>query len=307
MKKLIILAAALMLLPGALFSGEIVRDGDPCIYAGFVEATYQIMRGETYCTQFDVDNYPYDLCGDAEDTFCMHYTDDLGWAYTAPGHGDGVAFILSGGWGYHLYNLCITAACDATVGAFNTFTATMNYVDVYGECQPDSADCVDPNIYDPENIWYRTSTITFEVIDSPPALSIVQDSLFLIERGIVAAYVPFWLHNGDACVTSIYGYSITSTGVVGDAINVIDVIEVPGGEAGQVFGIIDASLGEVCDLDVLTIIAWDEDYYDTCVQVIHIIEPVAVPLFTTPVVTILVLAMILAAAVIMKRTAISKA
>jgi hypothetical protein len=60
----------------------------------------------------------------------------------------------------------------------------------------------------------------------------------------------------------------------------------------------------------LTIIAWDAatgTVYDTCVQVVHVVEPVPVPLFTTPVVTILVLAMILAAAVIMKRTAISKA
>ena len=40
---------------------------------------------------------------------------------------------------------------------------------------------------------------------------------------------------------------------------------------------------------------------------IHVVEPVPVPLFSTPVVTILVLAMILAAAVIMKRTAINKA
>jgi hypothetical protein len=47
--------------------------------------------------------------------------------------------------------------------------------------------------------------------------------------------------------------------------------------------------------------------YDTCVQIIHIVEPEPVPLFTVPVVTILVLALILAAAVFMRRRAVSRA
>ncbi|MCU0639576.1 MAG: hypothetical protein MUF59_06885, partial [Candidatus Krumholzibacteria bacterium] len=88
------------------------------------------------------------------------------------------------------------------------------------------------------------------------------------------------------------------------------VTGVLGGLCADVYGIVDAGDANVCDYDTLTIIAWDAatgTVYDTCVQVVHVVEPVPVPLFTTPVVTILVLAMILAAAVIMKRTAISKA
>ena len=47
--------------------------------------------------------------------------------------------------------------------------------------------------------------------------------------------------------------------------------------------------------------------YDTCVQAIVVVEAVPVPLFTRPVVTIMVLAMILAAAVVMRRRATSVA
>jgi hypothetical protein len=80
---------------------------------------------------------------------------------------------------------------------------------------------------------------------------------------------------------------------------------VDGGACVDVYGIIDGGTANVCDYDELTIIVWDDatgTVYDTCVQLIHVVTPVPVPLFTAPIVTILVLVMILAAAVIMKRT-----
>jgi hypothetical protein len=67
----------------------------------------------------------------------------------------------------------------------------------------------------------------------------------------------------------------------------------------------------VCTYDTLTIIVWSlagpTIWYDTCVQRVHVVTPVPVPLFTVPVVTILVLALILAAAVFMRRRAVSRA
>ena len=63
----------------------------------------------------------------------------------------------------------------------------------------------------------------------------------------------------------------------------------------------------VDDASVGKIIAWAGDTYDTCVQLIHIVDPVPVPLFSAPVVTILVLAMLLTAAVLMRRRAANKA
>ncbi|MDD3642125.1 MAG: hypothetical protein PHQ19_01475, partial [Candidatus Krumholzibacteria bacterium] len=81
-------------------------------------------------------------------------------------------------------------------------------------------------------------------------------------------------------------------------------VTVDGGACLDIYGIIDAGAANVCDYDELTIIAWDNatgTVYDTCVQLIHVVTPVPVPLLTAPVVTILVLAMILAAAVIIRR------
>jgi hypothetical protein len=310
MKKLTMLAVALMLLPGALFAGDIIRDGDPGFFWGLY-TTADVIKGENYCDDVAATNFGFlstSLC-QAEDTFCLHYEDLLGWTLTTD-FAEGEAFIVGAG-SYYVAGICVQVPCDATIGQTNTVTVRMSFIDVDGVCQPDSADCVDPNVYSGAN-KYDISSVVLTVVESPPALYILQDSLYYVEQGAVAAYIPFSICNGDPCApATVYGYNIQSTGVVGAAIDVTDVTGgVLGGECEQVYGIIDAGAANVCDYDELTIIAWDDEtgtVYDTCVQLIHVIEPVPVPLFTTPVVTILVLAMILAAAVIMKRTAVSKA
>ncbi len=310
MKKLVLLAVALMLLPGALFSAEIIRDGDPAFFVGFVP-TAQVIKGENYCDWIANTNFGFvsGTCT-AMDTFCMHYWDDLGWAISSADFPEGACFEVGSG-SYYWNEVCIQVPCDAVVGSFNNLCAYMAFCDVEGVCQPDSADCEDPNIYNGDP-YYSTTCVELEVVVSPPALYILQDTLYYVEQGAVAAYIPFSICNGDPCApATAYGYSIVSLGLVGPAINVLAVTGgVVGGTCEDIYGIIDAGLADVCDYDTLTIIAWDDatgTVYDTCVQVIHVVEPVPVPLFTTPVVTILVLAMILAAAVIMKRTAISKA
>ena len=187
----------------------------------------------------------------------------------------------------------------------------MAYCDNAGNPVPGSGDCLNPNVYGGVG-RYSTVSMTLEVVESPPALLILQDELYFVEQGATAAYVPFSICNGDPCAPATdYGYSITSLGIIGAPLNITGSLTgILGGLCGDVYGIMDAGDALVCDYDTLTIIAWDAatgTVYDTCVQVVHVVEPVPVPLFTTPVVTILVLAMILAAAVIMKRTAISKA
>jgi hypothetical protein len=311
MKKLIVLAVALMLLPGALNAAAVSREGDPAFFVGFGAGPNNVIKGETWCDFIAPANFGFvsATCTE-EDTFCHHYFDLLGWTISSPDAAEGDAYILGAG-SYFWCEVCITVPCDALLGATNTLTAMMVYTDVEMVCQPDSADCESPNIYG-GNPYYNTTSTTFLVVASPPALYIMQDSLYLVELGQTAAYIPFSICNGDPCAPATdYGYMINSLGHVGGAIAVNDVaVGIPGGECLEVYGIIDAGAADVCDLDTLTIVVWDDatgTVYDTCVQIIHVIEPVPVPLFTTPVVTILVLAMILAAAVIMKRTAISKA
>ena len=311
MKKLLVLAVALVLLPGLLNAAEITREGDPAFFVGFTPGPHNVIKGETWCDDIAPANFAFvsTLCPD-EDTFCHHYFDLLGWAIASVAAPEGEAFILGAG-SYFWADVCITVPCDALVGATNTLTAIMAYTDVELVCQPDSADCEAPNMYGGDPYWMTTST-TFIVVDSPPALYISQDSLYIIEKGATAAYIPFEICNGDPCAPATdYGYTIDNIGWVGGPVHSAGTaIGVIGGECEVVYHIIDAGVADVCDIDTLTIIAWDDatgTVYDTCVQLIHVVEPVPVPLFTTPVVTILVLAMILAAAVIMKRTAISKA
>jgi hypothetical protein len=287
-------------------------DGTPGFWAGthFPGGIEYISPGETWEWYIEPTNMGFagGPCTES-DTFCVDMSDTSGWVldfdlgdddHTGPGE----CFILDAGyyWGSMIY---VTCPCEAEIGEENLVTAIFAYCDVDGVCQPDSGFCVIFGGYEP----YTSQA--FEVVPAPPALYVDQDTLFFVERGVTTAYIPFGICNGDPCaLPTDYSFMVTSIGHVGGPINQTgDALQVPGGECLDVYGEVDASLADVCDYDTLTIIAWSQDgsVYDTCVQAIHIVEPVPVPLFTAPVVTIMVLAMILAAAVIMKRHAVSKA
>jgi hypothetical protein len=325
MKKLMFVALVVMLLP-AVASAQGIKQGDPGFYFNFPGGTISVIAGETWCDHLYAANmyWASATCGDfgndmtaAIDTFAVVTSDILDWPITNTFYADdsdaeGVCFLLDDNidvW-YSENDVCITVPCEATVGQLNTLTVQMAYCDE-GVAAPDSGDCEDPN-------WrasatypcYSTMDQDFEVVESPPALYILQDTLYYVEQGQTAAYIPFSVCNGDACAPPTdYDYVITSPGKT----NLPGITQtgtasgVAGGTCQDVYGIVDAGTADVCTYDTLTIVVWDAgvgSIYDTCVQAIHVVEPVPVPLFTAPVVTILVLAMILAAAVIMKRHAV---
>lgn len=313
MKKLLVLATVLLVLPVTLNAGTVVFDGDAGIY-GLFYATADVVAGETYCDVVGPANFGFisTLCDDVIDTFCMHYYDDLGWTIVADANGpEGECWELDSGYTFDV-EVCVTVPCEgSTPGTVNNVCAMMAYCDVYEVCQPDSGDCENPNDWSGDPV-YNTTCVELTIVPTPPALYVLQDTLYLVEVGLTAAYVPFGICNGDPCSPPMdYGYHFWSLGYIGTALDETGTaLGVGGGLCHDVYGILNAGEAEVCDYDTLTIIAWSTEgdiIYDTCVQVVHIVEPVDVPLFSTPVVTILVLAMILAAAVIMKRTAASKA
>jgi hypothetical protein len=308
MKKLSVMALAiLILLPLAANAQIVTKEGDPAFFYGFPAST-TMLKGETRCYELGPANFGFvsGTCT-ATDTFCVEVWDELGWPMT---NGFTEPFILDSGY-LTGHDVCITVPCEVTVGTINNAYAIVAFTDVAGVCQPDSGDCEDPNIYS-GGFYYQIDSLAIEIVESPPALYILQDTLYYVEQGQTAAYVPFSICNGDPCAPPTdYGYTITSLGTVGGALDIADTaLGVVGGECAAVYGIVDAGAAAVCTFDELTIIVWDlatGTVYDTCVQEIHVVEPIPVPLFTAPVVTILVLAMILAAAVIMKRHAVSKA
>lgn len=323
MKKLcIVLALALLLVPGYVYA-SCTTEGDPAFRYGFgyLDGLPYNQPGPDYADIFAGQSLTYELgpynaatswlpagCH-ALDTFCFGATDNLGWTISAnPPLGTQTA--LDAGYLYYQF-VTLTAPCSATVGQVDRLIARFYYVNNQQECDPSCADCHDPNTRPADGkFYYSADTLFVTVIASPPALAVYQDTLTLVDAGQTQAYIPFSVCNQDNCAPlTTFNYNVTSKGHVGPAINQSGTVGVLGGACRDVFGVIDAGSAIACQYDTLTILVWTSApvVYDTCVQVIHVIEPSPVPLFTVPVVTILVLALILAAAVFMRRRAVSRA
>lgn len=314
MKKFALLFA-LLLIPGIIYAQPCCTyEGDPAFYVDFGEDTHDMIAGETYCWTVGPCNFGFvsAICADT-DTFCMHAWDTQGWVVTAdPPLGS--CFILDPG--YLWWNdVCLTAPCDVEPCDYDTLYIQMFCCDELIECRTDCPEtCEDPNWYggDP---YYSTDQVIVHIVPSPPALYIEQDSVYYVEQGQTAAYVPFTICNGDACADpTAYGYVVSCTPLVGALCTGFPQAgttpPILGGECDDIYAIVDAGTANVGDIASLEIVAWDDltgTVYDTCVQLVEVVTPVPVPLFTTPVVTVLVLAMILAAAVIMRRRAASRA
>ena len=332
MKKLIVvLALALLILPGIVQAQTkgCGWDGDPALRYGWnymdglpyhqpgadqadIYAGGSITR-ELGCYNAAATWLPAGCKAAAGDTLCAHVTDKLGWTISGSPALDAAVILPGPGYIWYQY-VTITAPCAVTICQYDTVIVQVAYWNTFlGHCDPACGDCKDPNIRPTDGLqYYSKDTLVVHVIESPPALGVFQDTLTLVDRGQTQAYIPFSVCNQDNCAPlTTYGYSIKSKGHVGPALNVTSTVQVSGGDCKDVYGIIDAGAASACQFDTLKIIVWTTvgtpTKYDTCVQRIHVVEPSPVPLFTVPVVTILVLALILAAAVFMRRRAVSRA
>lgn len=318
MKYFALFAALLLLVPGLALAQCSVQ-GDIMMRYGFGQLDglpynqpgpdyADIYAGQTLIYTLgpcNIGTYIPNPCN-ALDTICFSGWDTGGWTLAGnPPFGEAVEIDP----GYLWYNeIHITAPCNVTIGQTNTIVAKTSYINLLGVCDPTCADCADPNVRPATGVpYYNADTLYLTVVEAPPALGVFQDTLTLVERGQTQAYVPFTICNQDECSPGIlFNYSITTTGHVpttipGSSINVV------GGDCADVYAVLNAGSSVACTYDTLTIIVWAGTAYDTCVQIIHVVEPEPVPLFTVPVVTILVLALILAAAVFMRRRAAARA
>jgi hypothetical protein len=312
MKKLILLALGVLLIPGLVVAGTPTREGNGVFHSGYRfpdhfggstwPVTAYVIAGEAWTDWLVGINHSLGTTCNQTDTFCFSVTQTLAWSIPYTTTGNHILECATGIW-YEYLDFTVNVPCSVSPGDVNTVTF------VHAYANDDTCDASINSCSASVNSKQRV-VLNFEVVASPPALYILQDTLYLIEQGQTAAYVPFSICNGDPCSPPInFNYTITSLGTVGDPLNENGVVAPNGGECADVYGIVDAGDADVCDFDWLTIVVWTDGgtTYDTCVQKIHVVTPVPVPLFTAPVVTILVLAMILAAAVIMKRHAVSKA
>ncbi len=242
------------------------------------------------------------------DTLCAEFISANGWTMTYnPPLGPQIL-----GSSYLWYqNVTIAAPCNAALGHVERIIARCNYVNNAGVCDSLCGDCNDPNVRPADGLnYYSADTLYITVVAAPPGLGILQDSLTLVEQGQTEAYITFGLCNTDPCAPPArIDYSIKNKGHVDTLTVWTGYVTPPGGECRDAFATLNADTTHIDVLDTLTIIAWMgvPAVYDTCVQLVKVIEPRNVPLFTVPVVTILVLALILAAAVFMRRRAVSRA
>jgi hypothetical protein len=215
--------------------------------------------------------------------------------------------------GYIWYqNVSITAPCDASLGDKDTLIAIACYANNAGVCDPTCGDCKDPNVRPADGLkYYSKDTLILTVVAAPPALGVLQDTLTIVGRWQTQAYVPFSICNADNCAPlTEFIYNIRSLGHVGPAINTTDTVMVDGGTCKDVYGVINAGSSLACAYDTLTIVVWSSAepvVYDTCVQVVHVVESCCVPVFTPAVAAILVLALLLAAAVFMRKRSARRA
>ncbi|MBN1885866.1 MAG: hypothetical protein JW876_10145, partial [Candidatus Krumholzibacteriota bacterium] len=167
---------------------ECFKEGDPAFYVDFGETARDVIAGETVCWTVGPCNFGFvsATCPDT-DTFCVDVEETQNWIVT----GDPplrACNVLDPGYLWW-QDICVTVPCDVSVCDYDTVTAVMSYCDAAGFCAADCGDCEDPNFYggDP---YYSTITVVLHVVESPPALYILQDSLYLVEQGQTAAYIP---------------------------------------------------------------------------------------------------------------------
>ncbi len=247
---------------------------------------------------------PTGLCK-ATDTICFHAVSLQGWTLAAyPPMGD--FFVLGSGYLWY-QDISITAPCGANIGDKDTLIAMSAYANVAGVCAPECGDCNDPNTRPTTGVkYYSADTLIVTVIAAPAAIAILQDTLSFVVRGQTQAHIPFAICNQDECAPPTpFDYNITSRGHIGPAINTTSTVEVDGGACKDVYGVVDAGTALSCTYDTLTIVAWgavEPVVYDTCVQVVHVIEDCCgVPVFTPAVAAVLVLVLLAAAGVFMRR------
>jgi hypothetical protein len=248
------------------------------------------------------------------DTFCFEISDNLGWTIVCTPV-PGTLYAMACGYLW-TQNVKITIPCSATPGTYDRVVGTVTYANNAGTCDVTCGDCNDPNIRPADGFFYYSKDTLFVRVDTPipdqPPV-ILQDTMMWIERGQSQAHIPFSICNADSCSATDVGYHIWSLGHIGPAINTHDTVSVAAGKCRDVYGIIDASQAPTGTYDTLHIVAWTcsiTPLYDTCVQRVVLIAlcgDCAVPLFTTPVVTILAIALILAAALFMRRRAAREA
>jgi hypothetical protein len=270
-------ALFILLIAGAAEAADCSKEGDPAFYVDFGEEMRELRAGVTYCWTVAPGNFAFvsGTCTEL-DTICLHVESQQGWMLLGNPTLD-ECWVQHPGYVWW-QDICLTVPCEAGVGDRDTLIMHVTYCDDTLACRTDCTDCEDPNWY-AGNPYYSADTVIVVIVPSPPALYIEQDSVYYVEQGQTAAYIPFTLCNGDPCADpTVYECIFTCTGDICGGFPQSDTTSaIPGGDCEDVYAIVNAGTAPVHAKDTMTIVAWDlatGSVYDTCAMIVEVLEPI---------------------------------
>jgi hypothetical protein len=287
-------------------------EGDPMLFTGWAPDTIVLYRGGTGTTVVIwPGNSPSGYLPEGPkgpDTLCFDLTGigPLTWTCNPP---FGTPRVAKPGSSW--YQRVYLAASPSVPGSIYYVVGTVAYSDASNQCRPDAGDVNNPNIRPSDGrLFYSYDTLVVLVQSVAPSVQIVRDTFVVIERGMQQAYVPFDIFIPDASAAPReFAYRVTSRGRIGPALDQTGAAMVGGGPGVRMYSVLDASVSPICDFDTLTIRVWSTGapfVGDTVDQVVHVLEPVSAPIFKLPVVAILTLALILIAALFLRKQALAR-
>jgi C1A family cysteine protease len=254
-----------------------IERGDPGFYDTGTGETIQAAPGQTVTVRIHPANFGglADTPCNVEDSICVYNASLLPHGFLVHGSpaplGSPIRlFPMS----YINYDVNIEVPCHVSPGAEYQIVLNATYWED-GECLEGHYDCVDPNVYY-STPYFSTRTINLEIVENEePFLVLGQDEVD-VGAGIPQCGVRFDIENADACDSPCsYDYRIVSRGMISDPIDQEGTIEdIPAGETGLTFAVLDTRGASPGETDTLTMYAWrsgDPSLVDTSETAVHVV------------------------------------
>jgi len=231
--------------------------GDPGFYGMEQTETVYAWPGQTVTTTVNPTNFGTigDTPCDEADSMCLHCDYLLPHGFSVSGDPAFGTPIFLGPATYAYKDVVISVPCSAVPGSTYPITVYTTYYE-NGSCLDEHRDCTDPNYYS-GHFYYSSHIINLEIVENPEPFQILGSSPTALGVDIPQCGVRFDIRNDDGCDSPCsYDYHIVSAGLIGDPIYQEGTIEdIPHGETGLTFAVLDTRGATVGDIDTLTMYA----------------------------------------------------
>ena len=213
-------------------------------------------------------------CNEA-DSMCLHCDCSLPHGFSVSGNPAFETPIFLNPATFKSNDVMITIPCSAVPGSSYPITIYSTYYE-NGACLDEHIDCIDPNFFGSSEVYYSSHVINLEIVENPEPFQIVGLHTASLGVDIPQCGVRFDIRNDDGCDSPCsYEYQIVSAGLIGDPIYQEGTIEdIPHGETGLTFAVLDTRGATVGDIDTLTMYAsrsGDPSIIDTFVCEVRIV------------------------------------